>query len=181
MSFIFILSYIDLVRTDEVELIDNHFLRKANDKEMEHINRELSRMRTSFVYESDYTSIYEYKIIGTKDTRKLEKLPKDEWKYYIIDFSKSTTNNHEINLLRNIFMTLKNPIYLGFDIATHEEDNYSVGHSYTWKSLYLELEQWAYRPMLHSYDEEHFVKVEKLHKAIKNLKSHLQIQTHPSD
>jgi len=117
--FEFVLSYIDIVDTSTIELIDNHFIRKANVEELVHINRELSLLKTSFIHSTGYTTIYEHEIIKNHNKTKLEHLSKEKWKYYIIDYSKSTKNNNEIRVLEKALILLKESIYLGFSLHTH--------------------------------------------------------------
>jgi len=172
MSFEFVLSYIDIEDDSPIELIENHFLRKANTDEMVHINRELSLLKGSFYHAEDYTTIYEQEIVGNETECDFEQQTEKKWKYYIIDYSLFKRKNQEIDYLKKALMLLKKSIYLGFSIYHHNNDKtFFIGHSHTWKMLYTELEDRIYPSEPQKYSKDDFNEVLNIHTQIHKVEN----------
>ncbi|MFQ6391362.1 hypothetical protein ACLNAR_26620 [Priestia aryabhattai] len=87
-GFIFLGDLINLEESEEsIEIIDNHFLRRAKGEEIDHIKRELDLLVDSRLMITRHESIY-------KKDGSLNNLRRDHWNYWIIKVDKfeSDTN-----------------------------------------------------------------------------------------
>jgi hypothetical protein len=165
MSFQFVLSYIDIDDDSPIELIEKHFLRKANAEELVLIKKQLFLLKDFFPHLKNYTNIYEQNIIREDDEAdgRFENQQSGNWKYYVIDYSTFDRSNQEMYLLEKALILLKNSIYLGFSFVT---DDKLFMFSADWTSLYLELENPFSLPYLQKYCIDDFNEIVNIHKQI---------------
>lgn len=115
-GYVFVLTPIDLLCSEGVEIIPGHRIVRANEKQVKGIKEALRQFRNGPVIE---ISPYENNAHTSPDRtrRHFEKLPQESWRYWIIEFDGT---NSELQELQFACALVPNDIELGFWFISHE-------------------------------------------------------------
>lgn len=137
-GFALILDSMDISGELPLEIIPDHWFRKAETQEIDRIKKQLSIHRTALI-------LYEHGITSSgKDKKESHRLPPDEWKYYVISFYGSNDKLRDIeyssNLLKNdislgyVFFNDSSGLPTGIGYQLAEVSTFFVDHHMTWEA-----------------------------------------------
>ncbi len=105
-SFAFITNPLDVKLSEPIEIIDKHTFRKAKDKEITRIKKLLKELLGQKFDGDPYeVDILFEKENGNSKSFKPKKLPKRQWRYYVIEFKGSNDRIFNLETAANICST----------------------------------------------------------------------------
>jgi len=112
-GLVFIMSHIDVEGKLPVEIIKDHYFRRATNNEIISIRNYLEQLRGGRpgLFWPRYDSLVKEERYEGKTSYHFEELPKEKWKYWVITFE---GNNQHIRDIEHIALLLKNDLDFGF-------------------------------------------------------------------